>query len=516
MRQRKAPRLSSDDDDIKNGLLRHHYGHQNRRKKSAATTPRCIRVSHRQTVSWLLLFITLLLIIILALDKIWVSISLSSHPNHKQLAAAVSPLVSIEKARIAIVSIHEGFKFHGSLGSFLRDSKRSYAGLHGYAFIDETHPLPDDNNMPEWMKVGIRRVYYKKPRMLLYLMEKYSNLDWLMLIDGDAIVTQPYISIEDRLEEFTAMHHSQQQMHNNEQLSFVWAEDSMPNSGVILIRNVPTGREYLKAALNTWEDNDFFRSFTDQSSLIRAGQANQTFTDSALLLRKEQATRLQSRVRGSESGLWKAGNWILHLPNHNYLELLSSLRMIGRQLATSPPPIFPPLERPSLQSLSKERKDRFEKVQAAIRHAWRGYADVCLHSNGQNKYYLGRHIPFDDLSPVRGRGEDWLYHAATLYDSLDTLAIAFGADSHEFNEALDVILQRDLQATALRPTKTFEYSLRILGGLLGAFSVTGDARLLSRAKDAADALLQGPFARSPTALPRMYDVLYPPRGGNNT
>jgi len=468
----------------------------------------------RSNFSWLLFLIGFLLVIIVALDRIWVSISLGySYPNHKQLAKAVSPTVSLDKTNIAIVSIHEGFKFHGSLGQFLRDSKRSYAGLHGYAFIDESFPLPDDdynNKLPDWMKVGNRKVYYKKLRLILFLLEKYHNLDWVMLIDGDAIVTQPYISIEDRLEEFKELY-SHKNQHN--ELSFIWAADSQPNSGVLLVRNVPVGREYLKAALNTWEENDFFKSYTDQSSLIRAAQVNQTFSNFSLLLETEQATLMQSRVRGPTSGLWRPGHWILHLPNHNYLELLSSLRDVGSQLATSPPPIFRPIERPSLESLSRERRDRFEHVQAAIRHAWRGYVDVCL-LNNQDTKYLGSHIPLDDLSPMSGHGHDWLYHAATLYDSLDTLALAFGVESNEYKQALQIILQKDLQASALRPTKTFEYSLRILGGLLGAFSLTGDARLLSRARDAADALIQGPFASSPTALPRMFDVLYPPRGGN--
>mmetsp|Transcript_28875 Transcript_28875/g.52839 ORF Transcript_28875/g.52839 Transcript_28875/m.52839 type:complete len:85 (+) Transcript_28875:323-577(+) len=74
------------------------------------------------------------------------------------------------------------------------------------------------------------------------------------------------------------------------------------------------------------------------------------------------------------------------------------------------------------------------------------------------------------------------------------MPLAFGTDSEEYKEALDVILRQDLQATALRPIKTFEYSICIVGGLLGAFAMTGDVRLLSRAKDAADAILQSPFA----------------------
>lgn len=98
-----------------------------------------------------------------------------------------------------------------------------------------------------------------------------------------------------------------------------------------------------------------------------------------------------------------------------------------------------------------------------------------------------------------------------MHDSLDTLVIA--GLHEEYQSALSLVLQQDLQATALQPTKIFEYHLRCIGGLLGAFSLTGDARLLFRAKDAADALLQSPFQSSPTVLPRMYDVLFPPRKG---
>ena len=125
-------------------------------------------------------------------------------------------------------------------------------------------------------------------------------------------------------------------------------------------------------------------------------------------------------------------------------------------------------------------------VQSAIRHAWRGYADLCLHSTNRNKW-LGSHIPPDDLRPLSNNddgngnndsgsngntqqkqqpqphGHDWPYHAATLHDSLDTLLLAFGPTSMEYQEALSFLLTNyDLSVTALRPTKTFEYSLGVV------------------------------------------------------
>lgn len=455
----------------------------------------------------ILIVLVVLSMLLIIVDLCWVRYSLSSFPRYHRLQL-INPTVPIENAKIALVSIHKGWKYHGLLGSFLQTNKHSYANLHKYAYIDAVPQggLPSLRR-PE-MRLHHRPVYYEKPRFLLHLMEEHKdNLEWFLWIDGDAIITHPYISIEERIKEFQKL-----QKKKSKEMCLVWAKDTSPNAGVILIRNSPTSRELFRTALQTWDETETFRSFTDQASLTAAIDRNETYQDCSLLL--NESVLLQSRVRGATNGLWKSGHWILHLPNHNYLELLHSLKVVGRKLRISPPPIVPPLERPSIERLSTKRKDRFIKVQQAILHAWDGYSRICLQPAIHRKKLLGSHIPCDDLSPIAGAGHDWLYHAATLYDSLDTLAIAFGADSHEYKKGLQVLLQQDLQATALRPTKTFEYSLRVVGGLLGAFSVTGDGRLLARAKDAVDSLLQSPFASSPTDLPRMFDILYPPRGGN--
>ena len=57
--------------------------------------------------------------------------------------------------------------------------------------------------------------------------------------------------------------------------------------------------------------------------------------------------------------------------------------------------------------------------------------------------------------------------------------------------------------------KTFEYSLRVLGGLLGAYSLSGDPRLYAAARNAADSILEGPFQASPSIIPRPFNVLAP-------
>lgn len=186
---------------------------------------------------------------------------------------------------------------------------------------------------------------------------------------------------------------------------------------------------------------------------------------------------------------------------------------------------------------------RFEAVRAAIRHAWKGYAGNFLRPRDGNEKRLsggvsgggievdtwnawytpvgaaegminifgaGAHVPPDDVAPVTNGAMEWLHHSATVHDSLDTLYLA-GLDE-EYEQARDYILRHEIQSSSFRPTKIFEYSLRVVGGLLGAYSLTGDLALLSRAKDAADAMLASAFEASTSALPRPFDLLFPPRG----
>ena len=164
-----------------------------------------------------------------------------------------------------------------------------------------------------------------------------------------------------------------------------------------------------------------------------------------------------------------------------------------------------PLQKPDLENLSAERKDRYNAVRSAIRHAWDGYSAACLgsHYHLSLRYMLGI-LPADDLATISNHGISWLHGAATLYDSLDTLYLAGLTEEFEFASELVKKLPQPLV-----PTKTFEYSIRVLGGLLGGFAVSGDTDLLSAAIHTADAMLEGAFKSSPTPLPRMYDIVAP-------
>lgn len=128
-----------------------------------------------------------------------------------------------------------------------------------------------------------------------------------------------------------------------------------------------------------------------------------------------------------------------------------------------------------------------ERVETEFLHAWTGY-----------KRYAWGH---DALLPISKGARDWYGESLlmTPIDALDTLLV-MGLDK-EADEARELIatklsFDRDLDV------KHFEIVIRLLGGLLSSYQMTGDARLLALADDLGTRLL--PAFDSPTGLPYVY------------
>lgn len=139
-------------------------------------------------------------------------------------------------------------------------------------------------------------------------------------------------------------------------------------------------------------------------------------------------------------------------------------------------------------------EQRAQQVRNAIKEAWNSYRSLSFYD--------------DDLRPLTKTGFNWLQVRATLYDSLDTLYLAglMVLDSlskhfhlqDEYRDAVEEIRRVGMPETSpfYLSSSSFEYHIRCVGGLLGAYSLTGDEFLLYVAKDAADALLYLPFLPS--------------------
>lgn len=127
------------------------------------------------------------------------------------------------------------------------------------------------------------------------------------------------------------------------------------------------------------------------------------------------------------------------------------------------------------------------RVKEEFLHAWRGY----------ERYARGH----DELKPLSMAPHDW--HAASLHmtpvDALDTmLVMGLTAEAEKTRAWIGERLSFDHDISV----KVFEITIRILGGLLSAHQMTGDARLLALADDLGARLL--PAFESPTGMPYMF------------
>jgi mannosidase alpha-like ER degradation enhancer 2 len=134
-----------------------------------------------------------------------------------------------------------------------------------------------------------------------------------------------------------------------------------------------------------------------------------------------------------------------------------------------------------------DRAAMAERVRGELRRSWAGYV----------RYAWGH----DELRPVTHTARDW-YGAPLLItpvDALDTLVMLGLTDEAAAARALiDERLSFDQDVTV----KNFEITIRVLGGLVSGYQLTGDAQLLRLADDLGARLL--PVFGSPTGMPYMY------------
>ncbi|KAL8235231.1 hypothetical protein R6Q59_021331 [Mikania micrantha] len=130
---------------------------------------------------------------------------------------------------------------------------------------------------------------------------------------------------------------------------------------------------------------------------------------------------------------------------------------------------------------------RREKVKDAMLHAWTSYEN-----------YAWGH---DELQPQSKNGVDSFGGlGATLIDSLDTLYI-MGLDE-QFQKAKEWIAS-SLDFNKNYDASVFETTIRVVGGLLSAYDLSGDNVFLEKAKDIADRLL--PAWDTPSGIP--YNII---------
>ncbi|KAK7531246.1 glycosyl hydrolase family 47 protein [Phyllosticta citricarpa] len=141
-----------------------------------------------------------------------------------------------------------------------------------------------------------------------------------------------------------------------------------------------------------------------------------------------------------------------------------------------------------------EREGRRQEVKSTFERAWKAY---------KAKAWLA-----DELTPLTGNSRTSSGWAATLIESLDTLWIM---GMHEdFEKAVNAALRIDFQFFESEIVNIYEVTIRHLGGLLAAYDLSGDERLLKKALELGD-MLYVAFdtpERMPLTRWKPHDALY--------
>src|SRR5215210_9472255 len=130
---------------------------------------------------------------------------------------------------------------------------------------------------------------------------------------------------------------------------------------------------------------------------------------------------------------------------------------------------------PPLSAQGVDKKAMAERVRAEFKHSWDGYKQYCW--------------GHDDLKPLSKTCRDW-YGTTILMtpvDSLDSLyLLGFKDEADKTREyiAKNLSFDKDIEV------QNFEITIRILGGLLSAYQMTNDKRLLALADDLGTSLLR--------------------------
>jgi len=127
------------------------------------------------------------------------------------------------------------------------------------------------------------------------------------------------------------------------------------------------------------------------------------------------------------------------------------------------------------------------QVRSEFLYAWNAY-----------KQYAWGH---DELKPLSQGYHDWHSHTLlmTPVDALDTMILMGLKD--EADKTREYIV-KNLSFDQDIEVKNFEITIRLLGGLLSSYQLSGDERLLDLADNLGNRLL--PVFNSPTGMPYMY------------
>jgi mannosidase alpha-like ER degradation enhancer 2 len=175
-------------------------------------------------------------------------------------------------------------------------------------------------------------------------------------------------------------------------------------------------------------------------------------------------------------------------PNSRVTVLVVTLLCIAAsQLLAQNSKANPSLQEESTSWTDAAKAQMADRVRDDFLHAWNGY-----------RQYAWGH---DELKPLSKSYRDW-YSSSLLMtpvDALDTMVLMGLKDEASQDREL---IEKQLSFEKDIYVKNFEITIRLLGGLLSGYQLTGDKRLLALADDLGTRLL--PAFSSPTGMPYVF------------
>ncbi|XP_017875443.1 endoplasmic reticulum mannosyl-oligosaccharide 1,2-alpha-mannosidase [Ceratina calcarata] len=132
----------------------------------------------------------------------------------------------------------------------------------------------------------------------------------------------------------------------------------------------------------------------------------------------------------------------------------------------------PPQPKPNALKFNGPQNNRQKAVVAAFKHSWNGYKE----------YAWG----YDNVKPISRKYYEWFGLGLTIVDSLDTMYIM--GLNNEYLEARTWV-EKNLVFTVSRDVNLFEVTIRVLGGLLSAYHLSGDKIFLNKANALGERLM---------------------------
>ncbi|KAK0177418.1 hypothetical protein PV328_001474 [Microctonus aethiopoides] len=139
----------------------------------------------------------------------------------------------------------------------------------------------------------------------------------------------------------------------------------------------------------------------------------------------------------------------------------------------------PPQPKPNILKFNGPQNDRQKAIVAAFKHSWDGYV----------KYAWGH----DNIKPISKGYHEWFGLGLSIVDALDTMYMM--GLNEEFIRARTWV-DENLKFDVNRDVNLFEVTIRVLGGLLAIYHLSGDKIFLDKAVDLGDRMMPAFSTRS--------------------